>query len=151
MQFITTIPRLTTEIENGAWHCLIESRGSHFYRNPSLPINQSMLGAWDLARLLTTYDSDQSLHCIGGEGSLFSLNPGADPRMVRIGTGPPFWQINHANSAYFRLFLGYLGVISATRPPLFTYPGSSPALTRQSISTFLSIIVARGKQKTKNN
>ena len=33
-----------------------------------------MLGAWDLARLLTTYDSDQSLHCIGGEGSLFSLN-----------------------------------------------------------------------------
>ena len=38
--------------------------------------------------------------------------------MVRIGTGPPFWQINHANSAYFRLFLGYFGVISATRPPL---------------------------------
>ena len=31
---------------------------------------------------------------------------------------PPFWQINHANSAYFRLFLGYFGVISATRPPL---------------------------------
>ena len=51
---------------------------------------------------------------------------GADPRMVRIGTGPPFWQINHANSAYFRLFLGYFGVISANRPPLFTYPGSSP-------------------------
>ena len=43
---------------------------------------------------------------------------GADPRMVRIGTGPPFWQINHTNSAYFRLFLGYFGVISATRPPL---------------------------------
>ena len=38
--------------------------------------------------------------------------------MVRIGTGPPFWQINHANSAYFRLFLGYFRVISATRPPL---------------------------------
>ena len=51
---------------------------------------------------------------------------GADPRMVRIGTGPPFWQINHANSAYFRLFLGYFGVISANWPPLFTYPGSSP-------------------------
>ena len=46
------------------------------------------------------------------------LDPGADPRMVRIGTGPPFWQINHANSAYFRLFLGYFGVISVTRPPL---------------------------------
>ena len=30
---------------------------------------------------------------------------------------PPFWQINHANSAYFRLFLGYFRVISATRPP----------------------------------
>ena len=30
---------------------------------------------------------------------------------------PPFWQINHANSTYFRLFLGYFGVISATRPP----------------------------------
>ena len=44
---------------------------------------------------------------------------GADPRMGRIGTGPPFWQINHANSAYFRLFLGYFRVISATRPPPF--------------------------------
>ena len=31
---------------------------------------------------------------------------------------PPFWQINHANSAYFRLILGYFGVISAARPPL---------------------------------
>ena len=56
----------------------------------------------------------------------------ADPRMVRIGIGP-LWQINHANSAYFRLFLGYFRVISATRPPfwisapLFTYPGSAPA------------------------
>ena len=48
---------------------------------------------------------------------------------------PPFWQVNHANSAYFRLFLGYFGVISATwppppfgsQPPLFTYPGSAPA------------------------
>ena len=30
---------------------------------------------------------------------------------------PPFWQINHANSAYFRLFLSYFGVISATRAP----------------------------------
>ena len=46
---------------------------------------------------------------------------------------PPFWQINHANSAYFRLFLGYFRVISAirpppfgSRPPLFIYPGSAP-------------------------
>ena len=36
--------------------------------------------------------------------------------MVRIGTGIPFDKINHANSAYFRLFLGYFRVISATRP-----------------------------------
>ena len=31
---------------------------------------------------------------------------------------PPFWQINHANSVYFRLFLGYFQVISATWPPV---------------------------------
>ena len=31
---------------------------------------------------------------------------------------PPFWQINHANSAYFRLFLDYFRVISAIWPPL---------------------------------
>ena len=48
----------------------------------------------------------------------YTMKTGADPHMVRIGTGPPFWQINHANSAYFRLFLGYFRVISATRPPL---------------------------------
>ena len=33
---ITTIPMLTTEIENGACHCSVESRGSRFYHNPSL-------------------------------------------------------------------------------------------------------------------
>ena len=27
MQFITTIPMLTNEVENGAWHYLIESNG----------------------------------------------------------------------------------------------------------------------------
>ena len=52
---------------------------------------------------------------------------GADPRMVRISTGPPFWQINHANSAYFRVFLGYFGVISATWPP-FLDLGPPPPL-----------------------
>ena len=31
---------------------------------------------------------------------------------------PPFWQINHVHSAYFRLFWGYFRVISAIRPPL---------------------------------
>ena len=35
----------------------------------------------------------------------------------------PFCQINHANAAYFRLFLVYFQVISATRPPPF---GSCP-------------------------
>ena len=35
---------------------------------------------------------------------------------------PPPWQINHANSAYFRLFLGYFRVISATRPPFGSRP-----------------------------
>ena len=43
MQFITTIPMLTTEIENGAWHCLIESRGFRFYLNPCpSPSNQGL-------------------------------------------------------------------------------------------------------------
>ena len=50
---------------------------------------------------------------------------------------PPFWQINHATSAYLRLFLGYFQVISANQPPfwilapppLFTYPGSAPGPT----------------------
>ena len=43
--------------------------------------------------------------------------------------------LNHAKSAYFRLFLGYFeGYIShppppfGSRPPPFTYPGSAPAL-----------------------
>ena len=35
---------------------------------------------------------------------------------------PPLWQINHANSAYFRLFLGYFQVISATWPPFWISP-----------------------------
>ena len=33
-----------------------------------------------------------------------------------------FWQIDHANSAYFRLFLGYFRVASATRPPFGSRP-----------------------------
>ena len=32
---------------------------------------------------------------------------------------PPFWLINHANSAYFRLFLGYFHAISTTWPPFW--------------------------------
>ena len=56
------------------------------------------------------------IHC-------FHHDAGADPRIVRIGTAPPlFWQINHANSAYFRLFWGYFRVISATRPPFGSRP-----------------------------
>ena len=56
------------------------------------------------------------------ETSMAGGQPGADPRMVRIGTGPPFWQVNHANSAYFRLFLGYFWFISNTRPPFWILP-----------------------------
>ena len=50
---------------------------------------------------------------------------------------PPLWQINHANSAYLRLFWAILGLYQppapppppfGSRPPLFTYPGSAPAL-----------------------
>ena len=55
MQFIATIPMLTTEIENGAWHCSAESRGSCFYRNPSLPPSNQCCMLVDLARLLTTW------------------------------------------------------------------------------------------------
>ena len=36
---------------------------------------------------------------------------------------PPFWQINHANSACFRLFLGYFGVLYQPPGPPF---GSRP-------------------------
>ena len=59
-------------------------------------------------------NSSRLVHC---------MFTGADPHMVQIGTGPSFWQINHANSAYFRLFLGYFQIISATRRPPF---GSRP-------------------------
>ena len=62
---------------------------------------------------------------------------------------PPFWQKNHANSAYFRLFLGYFRVISAIRPPvwisvpLFTYPGSAPAICSNLKSNLIN-----GRNKT---
>ena len=44
-------------------------------------------------------------------------------------TPPPFWQLNYANSAYFR-------AISAnfdTRPPLFANPGSGPVFSLKQI------------------
>ena len=44
---------------------------------------------------------------------------GANPRMVRIGTGPPFDRY----IMQIQPILGYFGVISATRPPPF---GSRP-------------------------
>ena len=53
MQFITTIPMLTTAVENGQWHCLIENRGFlAFTISFPAPI-KSVLG--DLARLLTLW------------------------------------------------------------------------------------------------
>ena len=39
-------------------------------------------------------------------------------KWIQVGT----YMTGHANSAYFRLFLGYFGVISATRPPLDLAP-----------------------------
>ena len=65
-----------------------------------------------------------------------------------LAPAPPFWRINHANSAYFRLFLGYFGVISATRPPFWIsaspfyiswirpclHPGGIPKMIREVIS-----------------
>ena len=75
--------------------------------------------------------------------------------MVRIGTGPPFWQINHANSAYFRLFLGYFGVVSAIRPPLLdlgppllTYPGSGPAVHKELNLAYLGTRTLQCTQKS---
>ena len=59
-----------------------------------------------ISGLFTTFMFLLGLHCRGG--STYG------PNWHR----PPFWQINHANSAYFRLFLGYFWVISTTRPPL---------------------------------
>ena len=38
---------------------------------------------------------------------------GADPGMGQTGTGPPFWQLNHKHSAYFR-------ALSANFPPIST-------------------------------
>ena len=68
-----------------------------------------------------------------------------------------FWQINHANSAYFRLFLGYFrGYISHPAPLLDlgpTYPGSAPVwnlrqflsiwflMYRHSKSSFLQVVL----------
>ena len=69
-------------------------------------------------RILAVIHASSSRVFFDRSGAWGQTKPLADPRMVRIGTAPPpFWQINHANSAYFRLFWGYFGVISATRPP----------------------------------
>ena len=71
---------------------------------------------------------------------------------------PPFWQINHANSAYFRLFLGYFRVILATRPPppfwisapLFTYSGFAPGREIVIFRAELTIKTARKSTLTRN-
>ena len=49
--------------------------------------------------------------CIASQGRIHVWSESAP--------APPFWQINHANSAYFRLFWDYFRVISATRPPFW--------------------------------
>ena len=51
---------------------------------------------------------------------IFPQTSGADPSMVRIGTAPPpLWQINHANSAYFRLFWAIFRLYQPPAPPPF--------------------------------
>ena len=50
--------------------------------------------------------------------------------MGRIGTGPPFWQLNHANSADFGAILATRPLFTGTRPPLFTNPGSGLVLAQ---------------------
>ena len=58
---------------------------------------------------------------------------GADPRMVRIGTGTPLLTDKSCKFSLFWVILGlFWGYIShpappfGSRPPLFTYPGSAP-------------------------
>ena len=69
MQFITTIPMLTTEIENGAWYSSIKSKGSRFYHNPSPPPSNQCWGIWQ-----GFWQHDSYQHCVGGKGFLFLLN-----------------------------------------------------------------------------
>ena len=68
----------------------------------------------------------------------FYYHTGVDQRMVRIGTAPPFWQINHANSAYFSLFLGLYQSPSppfGSQPPFFFLHILDPPLS------YISIVV----------
>ena len=52
---------------------------------------------------------------------------GADPGKGRISTAPPpFWQLNHANSAYFGAIYQSISPNFDTRPPLCANPGSGP-------------------------
>ena len=48
---------------------------------------------------------------------------GADPGMGRSGPGPLFWQLNHANSAYFGATYQSISTLS---PLFFANPGSDP-------------------------
>ena len=63
----------------------------------------------------------------GHRNNVTTPAPGADPGMGRIGTGPPFWQLNHANSAGFGAILATRPLFTGTRPPLFTNPESGLA------------------------
>ena len=63
---ITIIPMLTTEIENGACHCSVQSSSSHFYQNPS---PSPLINVGESGKASDTIGST----LCGGEGSLLLL------------------------------------------------------------------------------
>ena len=69
MQFITTIPMLTTKIENGAWHCSFKRRGSRFYHNPSPPPSINVGGSGKASDNMIQINI-----ALEERGSLFLLN-----------------------------------------------------------------------------
>ena len=56
----------TTEIENGTWHCSIDSRGSQFYHNSSLLATSINVGGSGKAS-----DNTRDQLCIGVRGHFF--------------------------------------------------------------------------------
>ena len=73
----------------------------------------SIMKLFHLQKPLSNGANDMSEHLVN------MWNQGRIHVWSESAPAPPFWQINHANSAYFRLLLGYFGVISATRPPFW--------------------------------
>ena len=66
MQFIQTIPMLTTEVENGAWHCLTESRGVLTFNIILISPNQINVGGSGKAS-----DNMTRINIVSGERGFF--------------------------------------------------------------------------------